>query len=112
MAFTPIQLPDLQQARSIVDREGRPTPEFLRWLNGTVLNVRSVLGELVNFAETIQQAQAAAETANNAAELAFEAAADAGLAIAQIEEGTLELEAVKIGGQRFVNSGGTLVPEP
>lgn len=41
------------------------------------------------------------------------AAAEAVTAIAEdIQDGTLDLEAVTVGGTRFINDGGTLVAEP
>lgn len=65
--------------------------------------------------EAIQAAQAAADAATSAAEAANTAAAEAQSAIStanetleQIAEGTLELQALTVGGTRFVNNNGTL----
>ena len=50
---------------------------------------------------------------------AQDALADAGAAVTaateqleQISDGTLDLDAVTIGGTRFINNGGVLEPEP
>lgn len=81
MAIKPLNLQDLQQGRFIVDKEGRPTTELLRILNGNVLNLRIVFASLVNFLDNlvelndlITEAQSAADAANAAAEAAAEAA--------------------------------------
>lgn len=84
MPFTPLQISDLRADRAIVDSEGRPTTELLRAINGNLLNIRNVLGELVDFASAIQAAQDAADlateaalVAQDAADVASEAAGDA-----------------------------------
>jgi S-adenosylmethionine:tRNA-ribosyltransferase-isomerase (queuine synthetase) len=50
-----------------------------------------------------------AEASIAAASAALETATDT---LEDIEAGTLDLDAVTIGGQRFINDGGTLVVEP
>lgn len=58
-------------------------------------------------------ATAAAGAAQASADSASAAATSATTAISQIESGTLDLAAVKIGGTRFVNDGsGNLIAEP
>ena len=52
---------------------------------------------------------------NRAEDALSEAAAEVEQATADlqaIEAGTLDLQAVKVGGVRFIESGGQLVPEP
>lgn len=56
-------------------------------------------------AMTLDQAEAATISA-------IAAAAAANEAVEAIEGGTLDLDAVTVGGQRFINSGGNLIPEP
>jgi hypothetical protein len=85
MPFTPLRLPDIQQARTIVDKDGRPTPEFVSWLNNSLRNIGNVLGELVDFATAIQAAQDAAAAANEAALAAQTAADAANVAVADAE---------------------------
>lgn len=53
----------------------------------------------------IAGAEAAAAAANAAA-------ANANAAIDDLEAGNLDLDAVTVGGERFVNTGGSLNPEP
>lgn len=61
---------------------------------------------------TLANTEAAAAAAIAAAEAANIAAAAANDAIEDLEAGTLDLDAVSVGGQRFINDGGTLVVEP
>lgn len=51
-------------------------------------------------------------TAQDALVEAAAAVSDATTALNDIQTGTLDLDAVKIGGQRFINDGGALVAEP
>jgi hypothetical protein len=120
MALTPsIALADLQQSRAIADKEGRPSTELLRLINGNTRNVRQVLLALVNVVtdqqallDAIVAAQTAAADAQAAANTAITAADSATTTLSQIESGTFDVDAVTIGGTRFINSGGTLVAEP
>jgi hypothetical protein len=71
---TPIKIPDFQQSRSIVDREGRPFPAFLRGIN-TAFRVLVNNANATNAAlEAAGIAQAAAVAANIAASDAQDAA--------------------------------------
>lgn len=55
MALIPqVSLADLQQARSIIDEDKRPTPELLRLLNGNTRNLRRVLLALIDVIEQQQ----------------------------------------------------------
>jgi hypothetical protein len=67
---TPIKIPDFQQTRAIVDKEGRPMSDFLRGIN-TAFRV------LVNNANATNQALAAAGIAQAAAVAANAAAVTA-----------------------------------
>jgi hypothetical protein len=67
---TPIKIPDFQQTRAIVDKEGRPFADFLRGIN-TAFRV------LVNNANATNDALAAAGIARAAAETAQNAASTA-----------------------------------
>ena len=51
-------------------------------------------------------------TAQEALSEAAAAVADAAEDLQALADGELELDAVTVGGTRFVNSGGALVPEP
>lgn len=52
------------------------------------------------------------ETAEDALASAAAEVAAATTTLSNIETGTLDLDAVKVGGVRFINSGGSLVAEP
>lgn len=78
---TPIKIPDFQQSRAIVDKEGRPFAEFLRGIN-TAFRV------LVNNANATNQALAAAGIATSAATVAMAAAAAAQSATLQAMNAT------------------------
>ena len=128
----PLYLPEFERKVPLVEDNRCATFTFHRWW----LAVTQALKESFNRLETIvldiqaaQQAaadaQAAAVVAQSAADTAAAEAAAAATeaqaaaasattansAITQIQEGTLEIEAIKIGGQRFINSGGSLVAE-
>lgn len=77
MAITPIALQDLQQGRAIVDKEGLPTHELLRVLNGNVVNLRSILAEQATQLGLIEAAQADIIDALELAGIAVDAAAAA-----------------------------------
>ena len=64
---TPIKIPDFQQSRAIVDKEGRPLSDFLRAFN-------SAIQSLVNNANATNAALEAAGIAQAAAVVAMEAA--------------------------------------
>ncbi len=70
MAITPIRIPNFQQSRSITDRDGRPSPDFLRYLNKAFQDIQ-------NSANAVIDAQNAADAANAAAAVATAAAATA-----------------------------------
>lgn len=125
---------DRLEAGQPITSDGQgPSISFQWWAQKLLEQVESALTaiEQVNEAqqvaiEAIQAAQAAADAANAAAAAADAAAANAAVeaaaataaaasandTIAQIEDGTLDLSAVKIGGTRFINNAGTLEPEP
>lgn len=75
MAVVPVNLQDIQQARSAVDDAGRPTHELLRIINGNTQNMRQVLNDLTAQLTQIQQAQAAASAAQTDATAAAREAA-------------------------------------
>jgi hypothetical protein len=93
MPIAQIKLAEIQQARSIVDKEGRPTADFLRVINGNIRNIRAVLTELVDFANAIQEAQDAAELANEAALIALDAAETVDAAVVTISGAITDLDA-------------------
>jgi hypothetical protein len=76
MAITRIDLADLQQTEEIVDSNGRPTPRFLRFLNGTIRSLKNGVNSLID----IQNATTAAQNAANAANIAAAAAGAAATA--------------------------------
>jgi hypothetical protein len=65
---------ELQQGRAIVDKDGRPTAELLRTINGNNLNIRNFLVDLIDLNDLITTVEAAAATANTAAAAANTAA--------------------------------------
>lgn len=60
MAIIPIRIPNFQQSRAIVDKDGRPSADFLRYLNKAFQDIQ-------NGANAIIAAQNAADAANTAA---------------------------------------------
>lgn len=124
-----VRIPSFQQSIAVVDDKGRFTPAALRSLNdafrvlGTAINAIAALPEiqdaLLGLDAATQAAQSAADAANEAAAVATDTAATAQTAadaangaVDQIADGTFSLDAVKIGGVRFTNQGGELLPEP
>ena len=77
MAIKPLNLQNLQQGRAIVDKDGKPTTELLRILNGNVLNIRTVFTSLVNFLDTIVELNDLITEARDAADAANAAASNA-----------------------------------
>lgn len=122
MAVAPLRIPTLAGGNAVVDKEGRPTPEFLRSINGALGRITMLLNQIAalpeiqdqlgSLGETLATAQEVIDEVQQATTAAQNAADSANEAIDQIANGTLELEAVKIGGQRFVNDGGVLTVEP
>lgn len=115
MAWDPPPLPQTQ-------------PDWLTfqvWWQQVIEDIREQFGVLQGAIDAVAAAQSAADAANAAALTANDAAADAAAAatdaataaagantaIAQIEAGEYDLEAITIGGQRFINDAGTLVLE-
>lgn len=88
VAATTIRIPDFQQSRSIVDKDGRPTAEFMRALN-------TAFKTLVNDANATNAALAAAgiATAAAAAANASAATANASAAAAQVAADTVTADA-------------------
>lgn len=117
-----IRIPTLTGGNPIVDREGRPSPEFLRRMNDALGRITALLNaiaaipeirdQLAGLGDTIAQAQEAVAAAQEAVVEVQQATTVAQQAIEQIETGDFELQAVRVGGQRFVNLNGELVPEP
>lgn len=134
-----LRLSRLDASFPIATPDGRPTQQFMRFYNSAVQKIEQAFADIeaaqtaivqVNeqqqeSIEAIEAAQAAADAANAAA-----AAADAAAATAQaeassaaaaasqansliedIEAGELDLSAVKVSGQRFINNGGVLEAE-
>lgn len=52
------------------------------------------------------------ETAKASIAVAAAAVSVATATLTDLESGTLDVAAIKVGGQRFINDGGTLVAEP
>ena len=100
-------------------------PKFKRRMDKMMGKIEEAFNSLQDAVDAIEAAQAAADAANVAAATANTAATTAAAAatsaqsaadsandtIDEIEAGTLDLSAVKVGGTRFVNTGGSLVPE-
>jgi hypothetical protein len=77
-AFSPLNIPQLQQSRPIVDKEGRPTPDFIRVLNDAIQSLKSAYNSLLDLPgiqDAIADAEAAAASATSAASAATSATA-------------------------------------
>jgi hypothetical protein len=86
MAFSPINIPQLQQSRPIVDKEGRPAPDFIRVLNDSIQSLKASFNSLLALPDiqaAITAAQTAADNANTAAATANSAATSAETAVSQ-----------------------------
>ena len=118
-------LPRLQPGAIVDPKTGHPTMAFTLWWRELVEaqeatdaaqdqlieETSDLLANIILLNELITEAEEAIEEVNVAV-ASVQAVADAANAlIADIEAGNLELEAVNIGGVRFVNNGGVLEPE-
>ncbi len=129
----------LHSAHSIVGSTGGPAiafqvywQQFCEGLEQALTDIEAVNEAQQSAIEAIQAAQAAADAANDAAAVANTAAVDAqaaavgaqvaaddaagaavsaNAAIAEIEAGDFDIAAITVGGQRFINDGGTLALE-
>lgn len=86
MAIIPIKLARLQKRFPIVEAKGEPTIEFHRLQNATAEQIEQTVNVLIDFANDILAAQAAADAAQAAADAA-QATADAALAAAETGNG-------------------------
>lgn len=68
MAVQTLTLADLQISRPISDKDGRPTAELLRTINGNNRNIKQIVNELASQLADIQAALDAAQDAQTAAE--------------------------------------------
>jgi hypothetical protein len=82
----------------IVDDKGRPTPQLV-----------DILNRFVKASEDAINAQPALEAATTAATTAAAAANDA---VAQIESGDFDVQALSLNGQRLIWDGSNVVAEP
>lgn len=74
MTIKPVILAELQQSMAIVDAQGRPTPVFLRFINGTIQALKNGVNDLIAVQNAADAANAAAVAANDAAAAAQTAA--------------------------------------
>jgi len=121
-ADTPLRLKldRLRLHEKIVTPEGKPTPQFQVWWQRHCEAIEQAFAGLADQVAGIQaaydaaaQASAAASNANNAVVTVQGALADVQVVSDQLQAGTLNLDAVTVGGARFVNDGtGQLVAEP
>lgn len=107
-----LRLKRLSNLKRIALPDGTPTFDFHRDWNQAMDAIEQAFTNVVAFVLSIQTAYNAAAQAHSAANAANNAAAAADALIVEIEEGTFEVEAINVGGTRFINSGGSLLPEP
>lgn len=77
MTIQRVTLASLQQSMPIVDAQGRPTPVFLSFINGTIQSLKNSVNDLIDIQNAVDAANAAAAAANDAAAAAQGAADDA-----------------------------------
>lgn len=85
-------LANIQQSRSIVDKDGRPLPDFVRTINDNNYNTKEIINQLLALPE-IQAAlanldaatQAAQDAADNANQVAAQVTAETALANSSID---------------------------
>lgn len=77
MALAPINLTELQGADPIVDKEGRPSRVFLRFINGSIRSLKNGINGIQSALDAAGIATAAAATATAAAAAATSATAAA-----------------------------------
>lgn len=107
-----LRLKRLSYLTRVTGKDGKPSFAFNRDYNEAMDAIEQSFANLVNLFLAAQTAYDAAAQAHSAANAATNAAAEAEAVIDEIEAGTLDMDAVKVGGVRFINSGGSLVQEP
>lgn len=80
MSVPRVTLADLQQSIPVVDTEGRPSPVFLRFINGSIRALKNGVNAVIDAQNAAAAATAAASAATSAAASATAAAAAAGTA--------------------------------
>jgi hypothetical protein len=93
MAINPIRIPNFQQARAIVDKDGRPSADFLRYINKAFQDIQNSANAVIAAQNAADAANAAAANANAAATAVTDASALAnsyptGLTITATDAGT------------------------
>lgn len=76
MTVPRVNLATLQQSLAIVDAQGRPTPAFLRFVNGSIQSLKNGVNAIID-AQNAADAATAAAAAANAAAAAASGATDA-----------------------------------
>lgn len=114
-----IRLPRLNTNTPFVQENGNPTLQAQQWWQDVVERLEASYAALAAAVEAIQaaynaasQAQTTASVAAATADAAAEEVATVEAEIADILSGDIPLTALNVGGQRYVNSGGLLIPEP
>lgn len=82
MKFQRVDLSDLQQSLPVVDADGRPSPVFLRFINGAIRSLKNGVNSLIDVQNAVDAANAAAAAATMAAAASTSAAANAAAATA------------------------------
>lgn len=112
-----LKLDPLSLTLAMVDKQGRPTPQFQRFWQRRDEAIKRAFANLVNFVYSIQaaydaaaQASLAASNANNAVAQVQEVVEDVNDTISDIENGDYNFDQITVGGTKFVNDGsGNLV---
>lgn len=86
--ISPINLSDLQQNLAVVDGDGRPSPVFLRFINGAIKSLKNGVNSLIDVQNAVDAANAAAAAATAAAATANATAATATAAAATANSAT------------------------
>lgn len=114
-----IRLPRLNTNIPFVQENGNPTLQAQQWWQSVAEAVEDAYAALAAAIEAIQAAYNAAAQAQTTATAAVATADAAEAAVATVEDeiadivsGATPLTALNVGGQRYVTSGGTLIPEP
>lgn len=113
-----LRLDRLEAQNAIVDAQGRPTGVFQRKWQRHCESIEASFGALRDAVLAIQtaydaaaQAQQAVTEVNSALVTVQDTVATASQFVEDLQDGTMNLAAITIGGKKFVNDNGDLVTE-
>lgn len=114
-----IRLPRLNTDTPFVQENGNPTLQAQQWWQTFAERLEAAYGALAGAVIAIQaaydaaaQASTAATAASNAATAAQSTADASAETLTALQSGDLVLDSINIGGQVFVNNGGSIEAEP